>query len=70
MEGSESELHVAMRLRERPAADAHPHIAKYVRAFAREAGWDIQRVAVRRDHIAFSASRARSSATRKRSTSP
>lgn len=70
MEGSESELHVAMRFRERPAQDAHAHISKYIRAFAQEEGWSVQRVAVRKDHIAFSASRARSSATRKRSTSP
>lgn len=70
MEGSGQELHVMMRFRERPTKDAHPHITKYIRAFAEDVGWSIQSVAVRKDHIAFSASKARSSDERKRSTSP
>lgn len=70
MEGSGQELHVTMRFRQRPAQDASPHITKYVRAFAQEAGWSIRSVVVRKDHIAFSASRARSSDERNRSTRP
>lgn len=58
MEGAGQEVHVTMRFRERPARDAHPHITKYIRAFAEGAGWNIRSVAVRKDHIAFSASKA------------
>lgn len=59
-----------MRFHERPAHDADKYITGYIRAFAKEAGWSIQGVGVRKDHIAFSASRATSNATKKRSTRP
>lgn len=69
MEGSD-ELRVKMNFHERPPQDAAPYITGYIRAFAKEAGWSIHSVGVRKNHIAFSASRAASSDERKRSTRP
>lgn len=69
MDGSD-ELRVRMHFNERPPKDADPYIMGYIRAFAREAGWSIHGGGVRKDHIAFSASRATSSDERKRWTRP